>query len=285
MSFEFLQLADPQFGMFADFSQLSPAERKEAFGRLREMGALPGPDPEVPEGVTDLGPELLRFRAAIAEANRRRPAFVVVCGDLVHNIDQPAQWKALFDTAAGLDDGIPLHWIAGNHDLSLDAEEPTPDALSAYRDLIGSDYYTFSVEDTFFLALDSETLHRPNRVAGEGARQLEFVADALSSRAAREARHRVAFMHTPLFLRDPREGELTTASRENRYRLFTLFDEFGVKTVFSGHLHQNRAAQFGGVRQVASGAVGFPLQGESGYRVVKLTDDAVVDTYHPFTLD
>ena len=155
MSFKFLQLADPQFGMFADFSQLSSAERTEAFGRLREMGALPGPDPEVPEGITDLGPELLRFRAAIAEANRRRPAFVVVCGDLVHNIDQPAQWKALFDTAALLDDGIPLHWIAGNHDLSLDAEEPTPDALSAYRDLIGSDYYTFSVEDTFFLAPDS----------------------------------------------------------------------------------------------------------------------------------
>ena len=92
-------------------------------------------------------------------------------------------------------------------------------------------------------------------------------------------------MHTPLFLRDPREVELTSASRENRYRLFTLFDEFGVKTVFSGHLHQNRSAQFGGVRQVASGAVGFPLQGESGYRVVELTDDAVVDTYHPFMLD
>ena len=48
MSFQFIQLADPQFGMFASLSGRSSAERRELFKGLRDDGIVPDADPEVP---------------------------------------------------------------------------------------------------------------------------------------------------------------------------------------------------------------------------------------------
>src|SRR2546425_5198535 len=72
--FFFLQLADPQFGMYTadkDFRQ-----------------------------------ETANFEFAIANANRLSPAFVIVCGDLINKAGDPAQTAEYLRVASKLDRSI-----------------------------------------------------------------------------------------------------------------------------------------------------------------------------------
>ena len=105
----FLQMSDPQFGMFTanrDFTQ-----------------------------------ETANFEFAIATANRLHPAFVVVCGDLVNQSGNTAQIAEFQRIAHKLESGIALYTVAGNHDVG---NGPTPESLAVFRSHFGKDYYTFT---------------------------------------------------------------------------------------------------------------------------------------------
>src|SRR5438046_5989999 len=81
----FLQMSDPQFGMYSankDFDQ-----------------------------------ETVNFEFAIATANRLRPKFVVICGDLINEGGNAAQTAEFLRIAAKLDPEIKLYNVAGNHDV------------------------------------------------------------------------------------------------------------------------------------------------------------------------
>ena len=107
-SFFFLQMADTQFGFFSD---------NRGFEK-----------------------ETANFEKAIAEANRLRPAFVVVCGDLVNKPGDSAQIREYKRIASRLHPSIPLYNVAGNHDVG---NIPTGETLGQYRRDFGQDYYAF----------------------------------------------------------------------------------------------------------------------------------------------
>src|SRR3989454_4065184 len=103
--FFFLQLSDPQFGMYTanqDFAQ-----------------------------------ETANFEFAIAAANRLRPAFVVVTGDLVNRAGDAEQIAEYRRVAATLDSTIPLYNVPGNHDVE---NVPTPQSIAAYTGQFGPDH-------------------------------------------------------------------------------------------------------------------------------------------------
>ncbi len=281
-SFSFMQLADPQFGQFADLSGMTDAQWEQRAANfaliLPEDYALPRAQP----GITSLDPERERYAAAIAAANTLRPAFVVVCGDLVHRVDSTEQHETFREVGAQLEDEVPLYLVPGNHDLALDASAPTPDLLSEYRTRHGADYYAFEHGGTLFLALNSETFHRPAHTPDEADQQFQFLQDELASERARNAQHIVAFMHTPLFWRDLSETQPGAVARESRLRLLDLFRSHSVDAVFAGHFHQNRYASDGDMQMVVSGAVGLPMVGESGYRVVEVADTGISHEFRPF---
>lgn len=275
-----MQLADPQFGMFRALSRRSPERRAATFERFRRVNMVGDTDPVVPEGITDTSPEEARLDEAVDEANRRQPAFVVICGDIVNNIDQDDQAHA-FNTSIGrLDPSIPLYCVPGNHDLSTDFQKPTSDGLSAYRAFFGPDYYSFEVCETLFLALNSETLHLEEPVGGETDRQLAFVADTLASARTKTVRRIVVLMHRPLFVREPTQEQRQASPKTGRLAVLEMLEAqpLGV-TVFSGHLHQNRYVSTSQVEQVISGPIGFPLRGKSGYRTVSVSDGALEHQY------
>jgi predicted MPP superfamily phosphohydrolase len=83
--FFFIQMSDPQFGMFAD--------------------------------DTEFTQETINFEMAIATANRLRPGFVVITGDLINKPLDRAQVDEFERIAARLDKRIPLYRVAGNHDV------------------------------------------------------------------------------------------------------------------------------------------------------------------------
>jgi len=279
----FMQLSDPQFGMYRSLSRRSPEKRAAIWRRFRRINLVGPEDPEVPEGITGMQPEIERLSYALDEANRSRPAFVAICGDLVNNPDEDDQADALRECIRTLSPAIPLRCVPGNHDLSTNFKRPTSDGLSAYRQHFGDDYYVFQSEQVTVLALNSETLYGPEEVPGEDTRQLEFVADTLRARETRESRELIVLMHRPLFVRPPVAGRPPNMNA-GRSALYDLFENCALRTtLFCGHLHQNRYVALDGFEQVISGPVGFPLRGVPGWREVRV-GASVNHRYRPFDL-
>ena len=79
--------------------------------------------------------ETANFEFAIATANRLKPAFVIVTGDLVNKADEKGQADEYLRIAAKLDRSIPLYQLPGNHDVGND---PTPESIAAYTARFGT---------------------------------------------------------------------------------------------------------------------------------------------------
>ena len=164
--FFFLQLSDPQFGMYTkdqDFAQ-----------------------------------ETVNFEMAIATANRLKPAFVVVTGDLVNKAGDAAQIAEYKRIAAKLDKAIPLYNVAGNHDVE---NEPTPESVAAYRKAFGPDHYTFRSGSLAGVVLNSSLIHSPGKAADLADAQRTWLLAELAQLKVSGARHLVIFQHHPWFLK------------------------------------------------------------------------------------
>ena len=125
MKVSFVQMADPQFGMYSSISKLSEsdiAERRKRGINIEYTGP-------VLEGFKK---ETLLFTEAIETANEINPDFVVVCGDMVHEADSEDQLQELMRISRLLKEEIKLYWVAGNHDVG---DRPTQTALNTRKDL------------------------------------------------------------------------------------------------------------------------------------------------------
>src|SRR3954451_9563876 len=94
----FIQMSDPQFGMYTKDK--------------------------------DFAHETANFEFAIATANRLKPAFVVITGDLTNKASDAAQTAEYKRIASKLYPAIKLYSVPGNHDVG---NEPTKETLAAYR--------------------------------------------------------------------------------------------------------------------------------------------------------
>src|SRR5580765_3686769 len=131
----FIQMSDPQFGMYT---------KDLSFEH-----------------------ETVNFDFAIATANRLKPAFVVITGDLINKPGDAAQAAEYRRISAKLDPKIRLFSVAGNHDVG---NEPTPAQLASYRERFGPDYYAFRIGDIAGLVVNSSLLKAPGKVQDEAAK-------------------------------------------------------------------------------------------------------------------
>jgi len=234
--FFFLQFSDPQFGMFTadkDFAQ-----------------------------------ETANFEFAIASANRLKPAFVVVTGDLVNKAGDLTQIAEYQRIAAKLDRSIPLYNVPGNHDVE---NTPTPETVAAYVRSFGPDHYTFARGAFLGIVLNSVLVKTPEKVGALLGTQERWLNEQLARARQGGARHVVVFQHHPYFLKTADEAEgYYNLPQPRRAEYLTMFHDSGVKYVFAGHFHNNSPARDGELEMVTSGPVGKP-QGpgaRSGIRVV-----------------
>jgi 3',5'-cyclic AMP phosphodiesterase CpdA len=247
--FFFIQMSDPQFGMY---------ESNKGFAQ-----------------------ETANFEFAIAAANRLKPAFVIVTGDLVNKPGDSAQIAEYKRIIRKLDPAIPLYSVPGNHDVG---NEPTPESLAVYREHLGRDYYSFRAGDMAGLVLDSGLQKAPGKVAAEAAKQEDWLRAELKSLKSSGARPIIVFQHHPMFLKDPDEKEeYFNLPVDTRKRLLGLLHEAGVQWVFTGHHHKSGEARDGDLAMIVTGPVGKPLGGKSGFRVVKLTAAGVDQRYYDFS--
>ena len=229
----------------------------------------------------DFAQETANFEFAVATINRLKPAFVVITGDLVNKAGDPAQITEFKRIARKIDSSIPLYNIVGNHDIE---NVPTPGTISAYTNVFGPDYYMFHYDRFVGIVLDSIIIHSPQETTNQLQAQERWLRGALEHARNEGAQHVAIFQHHPWFLKNAGEpDQYFNIPRERRERYLTLFREFGVKHLFSGHYHRNAVASDRDIEAVTTGPVGMPQGGDqSGLRVVIVRDNSMEHRYYCF---
>jgi UDP-2,3-diacylglucosamine pyrophosphatase LpxH len=245
--FFFIQLSDPQLGMFTN--------------------------------NRDFAQDAANFEFAVTAVNRLRPAFVVITGDLVNKPGDAAQIAEYRRIAAKIDPAIPVRHIAGNHDVQ---NAPTAASLAAYTKVFGPDRYTFQHRGLAGIVLNSSVIHSPQEAAAALAEQEQWLRGALRDARAAQARHIVVFQHHPWFIKEAAEPDgYFNIPLARRAAYLALFREFGVRYLFCGHYHRNAEARDGALENITSGPVGKPLGGaKSGLRVAIVRDDRIEHRYY-----
>jgi len=245
--FFFIQMADPQFGMYA--------------------------------GNKDFKKETELFEKAVAHVNRLKPAFVVICGDLTNKAGDREQITELHRIAAKLDKKIPLYLVAGNHDVH---KTPTPHSLQRYRQNFGPDWYSFRHGGCLFIVLNDNIFLEPDNVEGEMRKQWDWLQNELTASKENKPIHTVVFQHHPSFQRQSgKEDKNTEANPLQPLNYLELLKNAGVTAVFCGHIHRNNCTRSGPMEIVATSAVGRPLgKDPPGFRIVKVFRDRLEHEYY-----
>ena len=286
--FSFIQLADPQFGMFAS----SSCKTDEEIATFAKRGLIFRKAPLI-EGFA---PETALFTRAIEHANWLKPAFVVVCGDMVNECDNDDQVTEVKRIAGLLHPSIPIHWVPGNHDVAVDHINPDLESIERYRQNFGSDYYAFSHGGVRFIVINSTLFTSPGPLVDRANAQLAFVDAEATIAIDRSTENQnatggqvqtVLFSHHPLFVETPDEADNPwSITRQYRMPLLEIAADRGIGTNFAGHWHRNNVVKRNGLEVISSGSVGYPLWHDpSGFRVAKVTAGEITHEYHSLEVD
>jgi 3',5'-cyclic AMP phosphodiesterase CpdA len=210
----------------------------------------------------DNWPPLARW---IAE---QRPDLVIHTGDVtVDGADVEADLQYAADLMRGL--GVRFRAVPGNHDVGDAGHNHQPvndERLQRWRTHFGPDRWVEDVEDCRLIGFDAMLL-------GSGRCDEATQADWLDAAMHDAEGRRIAwFLHRPLFLDSPEEGDTGywSIKPQSRSRLIGLVRHHSVALVASGHLHKAGDFVVGGTRYIWSPASAFlvgdmapPMPGEN----------------------
>jgi len=233
----FVTMADPQMGMYATNQDTQQEQANLTF--------------------------------VVASINRLKPAFVVVCGDLVNHTGDAEQIRQYKRIMRELDPHIPVYNVAGNHDVG---NQPTEQTLAQYRKEFGRDYYAFDWGGVRGIVLDSNLIASPESVPEESQAQEKWLIAELERARSEGVKQILVFQHIPYFIERPDEpDQYFNIPTVIRRRYLQLFHRYGVSCVFSGHYHRNASGHDQELEMITTGAVGVPMGGSrSGFRIVRL---------------
>jgi len=275
-NFSFIQLADPQFGLFAS----SSGKTDEEIAAFAERGLLL----RKVKKFEGLAPETALFTQAIEQANRLKPSFVVVCGDMVNEADNDEQTAEVKRIAGLLHHTIDLHWVPGNHDVAYDHNTPDQEFIDRYRKNFGPDYYAFSHQDVRFIVINSTVLASSKTMPEEAKAQLAFIEAEAIIAGHQNTKQTILFSHHPLFVESANEAD-NPWSIKKKYRkpILEIAADHGITANFAGHWHRNNIVSENGIEVIASGSVGYPLGNDpSGFRTVEIRGSDINHEYHSF---
>jgi 3',5'-cyclic AMP phosphodiesterase CpdA len=226
------------------------------------------------------GPKEL-WEKAIEHVNRLKPAFLVVCGDLVQEPGNDEQAKAYLEVAEKLDESIPLYNVAGNHDVH---REPTPQSLAWYEKHFGKPWYSFTHDGCLFLVLESDVLNQPAGAPEMAEKQMTWLQETLEGTSENRFDHVFVFKHYPLCLKQVDEPDAYfNVPGPRRRELLDLFHKHGVRAVFSGHYHRSAYVKDGDLELITTSSCGKPLGKDPvGLRIVKVFTDRIEHRYYAY---
>lgn len=274
--FCFVQLADTQLGMEADFDR-----------------SLRGWDKEI-----------RLMKRATEEVNRIRPAFVIVCGDLVNqfpaeergrnNVDEQrraAQVQDFKEVMGTIDEDIPLLCVCGNHDIG---NRPNALTIAKYKEDFGDDYFSFWCHGVKCLVVnsqlwkdDSDSLEFRKAMdcwlSGElddseqsAPKRPRISDDQENVTTTKGKRRMLMFSHIAPFCYSADEPDgYFNLNRSLREELLPRLAAAGVQAWFCGHYHRNAGGVYRSpdgreLEVVVSAAVGTQLLDKPGANKLEL---------------
>ncbi len=227
---------------------------------------------------THLSPDEPDFTARAEEARdealAHNPDLMIISGDLTQ-YGSETDFAALREFLAPI--SVPLHVVAGNHDIGdkisgYTHDHLTPARLERYHELVGPLFHSFDHGPCHIACFDSGVLN--SRLPIERAQREWLEADLA---AGERAQYRIVVTHYPLFWDHPEET-LTpetgyyTVEEPARSDLLDLMARYGVHLYLCGHIHQVREATWRGTRYLCTASTAFAVgedKRELGYRLVE----------------
>ncbi len=166
----------------------------------------------------------------------QRPDLVIHSGDVtVDGVEVEADLRYAARLMAGL--GVRFRAVPGNHDVGDAGHRYQPindERLRRWRTHFGPDRWIEDVENYRLIGLDALLLGSGEPEEAAQARWLETVMNDAGERQI------AWFLHRPLFLHSPDEGDTGywSVKPQPRFRLIELARWHRVALVASGHLHK-----------------------------------------------
>lgn len=199
-------------------------------------------------------------------------SFALNLGDLVDTGDEMDFRRFLNSVNRHLH--IPLLTVIGNHDLGEGVR-------GLYRTVFGPNYYSFTVGQNYFIALDDADRD------GLDERQFEWLAQELEK--AQNYAARIILMHIPPY--NPSGFAKHHCLNESvAGRLMDLLAKYRATQIFAGHIHGYYTGQWRGIPYVISGGAGADLMGRDTdhffyhYLVVQVKNGALTTKVRKVTV-
>ena len=223
-NFYFIQAADTQLGLMHNF------------GSNGDNGV------SYPDSKWDAEIELCRQSVDILNNLSPRPAFFIVCGDLVDAFNdkypeiRARQEKDFKEIYSKLSPDIPMICVCGNHDVG---NSPTKESIENYKKSFGDDYFSFYKNGCCFLVLNSQFYEDASHVPELYKDHEDWLESELKKAREAGVTHIVIFQHIPWFVEEPREEKFYfNVEKTLRLKKLDEFLEAGVRKVFCGHYHR-----------------------------------------------
>lgn len=155
----------------------------------------------------------------------------------------------------------------GNHDIYFKQ-------WPIYRSLFHTSVYWFDTNNgtkklDLFICLDSAegTL---------GTKQTEWLKNLLAEKSQEGYRHIIVFTHTHFWKLDGSQETTSNFAMEETYELASLFAQYGVEQVWSGHQHARQAVTFKGVNYLVMESTKDNENGHEAYMTADIGKDVNV---------
>lgn len=185
---------------------------------------------------------------------RERPDIAVVNGDLVMG-DPDTDSDHEFARREVDRLGIPTRFLPGNHDVGDNVlfgkmtQRVNAERIQRFLRHYGEDHWSFEASGWGFIGLNAQ-LFGSGGLAEEADQWLWFEG----ALRALQGRPIAVFLHKPLFLDFPGEGDhedpalrQSVIDAASRQRVLGLARRFGVRLVSCGHKHQTRTFSLDGI--------------------------------------
>ncbi len=176
----------------------------------------------------------------VEQVNYLRPDFVLSVGDYIEGYTSDsakieAEWDEYFDIVDDLT--ARYYMLPGNHDIWSDLSE------RIYRKRVGEPYYSFDKGEIHFVMIDVSRVQYGNELSSE---QLGWIADDLQKNMSKP--YTIVLQHRPIWYE--------TASKGVPDTLHSLFVQYGVDAVFTGHYHEYFCDEVDGIKYTGIGSSG-----------------------------
>jgi 3',5'-cyclic AMP phosphodiesterase CpdA len=194
--------------------------------------------------------------APLAEwISAQRPDLVIHTGDVtVDGADSDEDLRYCARLLGEL--GVPFRALPGNHDIgdSNHRHQPVnPQRIARWNEYFGTDRWALDIENWRLIGLDAMLIGSGQP---EEAAQLAWLESTMQKA---DGRRLAWFLHRPLFIERPDEGDTGywSIKPEPRRVLLELVRHHGVALVASGHLHKAHDFARNGTRYVWGPSAGF----------------------------